>query len=78
MKIGDILQRKPEMVTPSGMGESQPMPCTVVYIHPLRRFFVVEFCSAITGERWRQTEYFPVLKNGDNFNRLPIIRGRKG
>lgn len=32
MKIGDILQRKPEIVTPSGMGESQPMPCTVVYL----------------------------------------------
>lgn len=58
MNIGDILHIKPTIDAGIGFTRPQVMPCTVVYIHPLRRFYVVEFVSQ-RGERWRETQYFP-------------------
>lgn len=59
MQIGDKLMLRP---TVFGGGadliDTQPRPCRVVYIHPLRRFFVVEFCAELTGMTWRETRYF--------------------
>lgn len=78
MEIGDMLQIRPTLDPSAGLGTTGPLPCTVVYIHPQRRFYVVEFSSPVTGERWRETEYFPASKNSDDFLRLPIIGGRKG
>lgn len=78
MEIGDILQIRPTLDPSAGLGTTGPLPCTVVYIHPLRRFYVVEFRSPITGERWRETEYFPLEANRENFFKLPIVGGRKG
>lgn len=61
MQIGDILHLMP---TASGYGSEDliaagPRPCRVVYIHPRRRFYIVEFRSKATGETWRETRYFP-------------------
>ena len=60
MKVGDILHLTPAA---SGYGSEDliaagPWPCRVVYIHPQRRFFIVEFRSKVTGETWRETRYF--------------------
>lgn len=77
MNIGDILELEPTMEGTSGLGTSGPQWCTVVWIHPAKRFFVVEFRSAITGETWREAVWFPLKQHSDNFNRLPIIGGRK-
>ena len=77
MNIGDILELEPTMEGTSGLGTSGPQRCTVVWIHPDKRFFVVEFRSRITGETWRETVWFPLKQHSDNFNRLPIIGGRK-
>ncbi len=77
MNIGDILELEPTMEGTSGLGTSGPQPCTVIWVHPAKRFFVVEFRSAITGETWREAVWFPLKQHSDNFNRLPIIGGRK-
>lgn len=77
MNIGDILELEPTMEGTSGLGTSGPQPCTVIWVHPAKRFFVVEFRSAITVETWREAVWFPLKQHSDNFNRLPIIGGRK-
>lgn len=58
MDIGEKLYLKPTLESSAGFERPEKMPCTVVYIHPLRRFFVVEFVSEKTGQRWRETFYF--------------------
>ena len=54
MQIGDKLMLRP---TVFGGGadliDTQPRACRVVYIHPLRRFVVVEFHAVLTGMTWR-------------------------
>ncbi|MBS5658549.1 hypothetical protein NE612_01340 [Oscillibacter valericigenes] len=58
MKPGGTLHIKPNFYTEYGMtDELRPQPCRVVYIHPERRFYVVEFRSAL-GRPWRETFYF--------------------
>lgn len=42
----------------SDIVNNEPQPCRVVYIHPLGHYFVVEFRSKVTGERFRETMYF--------------------
>lgn len=78
MNIGDVLELEPTLEGTSGLGSTGPIPCRVVYIHPLRRFYVVEFRSAVTGETWREAVWFPLKPQRDHFNRLPVIGGRKG
>lgn len=63
MQVGDILEMEPTMEGTSGLGTDGPQRCTVVWIHPDKRFFVVEFRSRITGETWRETVYFPLVPN---------------
>ena len=63
MQVRDILEMEPTMEETSGLGTEGPQRCTVVWIHPDKRFFVVEFCSRITGETWRETVYFPLAPN---------------
>lgn len=77
MNIGDVLELEPTLEGTSGLGSTGPIPCRVVYIHPLRRFYVVEFRNAVTGETWREAVWFPLKQHSDNFNRLPVIGGRK-
>ena len=63
MQVGDILEMEPTMEGTSSLGTNGPQRCTVVWIHPDKRFFVVEFRSRITGETWRETVYFPLVPN---------------
>ena len=54
MQIGDKLMLRPTVFGGgSDLIDTQPRPCRVVYIHPLRRFFVVEFQAELTGLTWR-------------------------
>ncbi len=54
VNIGDKLK-----ITPSTrLSEDRiytPLPCTVVYIHPERRFYTVEFKSEVTGQTFRES-----------------------
>lgn len=63
MQIGDILEIGIDMDGTSGLGTDGPQRCTVVWINPAKRFYVVEFRSRITGETWRGTVYFPLAPN---------------
>ena len=77
MNIGDVLELEPTMEGTSGLGTNGPIPARVIYIHPLKRFYVVEFRSAVTGETWREAVWFPLKPQRDNFYRLSVIGGRK-
>lgn len=63
MQVGDILELEPTMEGTNGLGTEGPQRRTVVWIHPDKRFYVVEFRSRITGETWRETVYFPLKPN---------------
>lgn len=56
MKIGDILHLEPTLEATSGLDTSTLASITarVIYIHPAGRYYTVEFCNPITGERWRE------------------------
>lgn len=59
MQIGDKLMLEPTVFGGgSDLVNTGPGPCRVVWIHPLRRYFVVEFRSDVTGEVFRETMYF--------------------
>lgn len=54
MDIGDKLR----MIPSARLSEDRsymPLPCTVVYIHPQRRFYTVEFKSEVTGATFRES-----------------------
>ena len=57
IKVGAKLRITPTLI---GVERSawRPKKCRVVYVHPLHRFFVVEFRSD-TGQTWRES--FPFL-----------------
>lgn len=59
IRVGDKMRREPELDSVSGLSEEArgPQPCVVVYVHPLGRFYVVEFTSKVTGEKFRETVY---------------------
>lgn len=61
MNIGDTLTLKPTMDASSGFARPDVLPCTVIYIHPLRRFYVVEF--RVGGYAWRETFYSEARPN---------------
>ena len=56
MEIGDILHLTPTFDKECDVLDGGPRPCRVVYIHPLERFYVVEFRSDL-GIPWRETFY---------------------
>ena len=60
MQVGDILHLEPTLEATSGLGTVGPIPARVIYIHPAGRYCTVEFCSSITGERWREA-FWPEL-----------------
>lgn len=43
MKIGDIVWKKPEFGAAKGQQSVPPQEARVVYIHPQRRFYSIEF-----------------------------------
>lgn len=62
MNIGDILTRKPSICGQRGFEDTTAMPCRVIYIHPLRRFYTVEFQNDFYT--WR--EAFPFRRVSDS------------
>ncbi len=58
IKLGAKLRLTPSVYGAKELVEVGPQPCRVVYIHPLRRYFVVEFSATITGSTWREVKYF--------------------
>lgn len=58
MNIGDKLRMVPTARCP-GEPSTSPRSCTVVYIHPQRRFYTVEFKSEVTGATFRESFLFP-------------------
>lgn len=55
MQIGDKLMLEPTVFGGgSDLVDTGPRPCRVVWIRPLGRYFVVEFRSKVTGERFRK------------------------
>lgn len=55
MKIGDEFVMRPSIFSRDDGVLGKLLPCRVVYIHPQRRFFTVEFCSEVTGETFRES-----------------------
>lgn len=58
MNIGDKITARPAMNTTFGDIKATPMEGCVVYIHPERRYYTVEFFFPLTGERFRQSYFF--------------------
>lgn len=57
MTVGDKLRLRPTFDHEFAMEDTKgPRDCTVIYIHPEGRFFVVEFRSGL-GIPWRETFY---------------------
>ena len=81
MKIGQKVTRYPVSFSePDGKKGQKPMTGTVVYIHPLERFYVVEFRSDV-GVPWRETFYFDNRRighvNDRSAPRLPVWKGQR-
>lgn len=58
MKIGDKLR----LIPSERLSDDRiytPLPCTVVYIHPERRFYTVEFKSEVTCGSFRESFPYP-------------------
>lgn len=62
MNIGDILTRKPTIYARCGFEDTEAVPCTVVYIHPQKRFYTVAFRAG--NYTWR--ECFPLRRVSDS------------
>lgn len=60
MKVGDKLRMRPHewQYDPGNANRPKTLPCTVIYIHPERRFYRVEFECA--GGKFRESFFFPV------------------
>lgn len=62
LKVGDKMLARPSAECAFGkewMPETlEAQYATVVYIHPTKRYYVLEFRAAITGQTWRETRYF--------------------
>lgn len=59
MKVGDMVLRQPSFYTSYGGAFGKPQMAQVVYIHPEKRFYTVEFLMERTGERFRECYYLP-------------------
>lgn len=60
MQVGDVLHIRPNFYTEYMGGNDGPRLARVVYIHPLERFYVVEFRSDLVTP-WRET-FFPYTR----------------
>lgn len=65
MQIGDIRTEAPSFWTIFGHGAGEPRQCRVVYVHPQRRFYTVEFYFPMTGERFLESYYFDYRRRCD-------------
>ena len=58
MKLGDQITARPLFGGATGESVGKPQKGVVVYIHPQKRFYTLEFKSPVTGERFRESYYF--------------------
>lgn len=58
MQIGDRRMEEPSLNTTYGTWRSRPVEGRVVYIHPKRRFYTVEFYFPLTGWKFRESYFF--------------------
>lgn len=57
MTIGDELMKEPTIWLKSGLEVTGPQRCRVVYIHPEKRFYRVQF-TALNGAVFHECYYF--------------------
>ena len=57
MKLGDIRREMPSVDSELMLADRQERTCKVVYIHPLWRFYTVEFTTQL-GWKFRESYYF--------------------
>ena len=68
MQVGDVIMAVPVALTlnvKEKEQEYQPIPGTVVFIHPKRRFYVLEF--SFGAYKIRESFFFHVKKVGSNY-----------
>lgn len=65
MKLNDRLSLTPSSDCKAGLGKAPAMTGRVIYIHPARRYYVVEFRSTVTGETFREAFFFPDRQGDD-------------
>ena len=62
LQVGDRMLARPSAECMFGKevfaDSLEPQQATVVYIHPGKRYYILEFKASITGETWRETRYF--------------------
>lgn len=58
LQAGDVVQMRPEILSSKLEEDAAKRKGVVIYIHPDKRFYTVEFTSEVTGERWRECVYF--------------------
>lgn len=62
LRVGDRMLARPSAEIAFGKDiwpeALEPQQAKVVYIHPEKRYFILEFRAAVTGEPWRETRYF--------------------
>ena len=57
MKLGDIRREMPSVDSELMLADRQARTCKVVYIHPLWRFYTVEFTTPL-GWKFRESYFF--------------------
>ena len=60
MKLGDEITARPLFGGATGESEGEPQKGVVVYIHPQKRFYTLEFKSPVTGEKFRES--YPMMR----------------
>lgn len=79
MNLHETVSLKPTFCgTKIGLEDRGIRSGDVVYIHPERRYYVVEFRSDVTGETWREAFYFRDREDPDYSGRtaprLPLTK----
>lgn len=69
MNIGDELVMRPSVCVSWDEARPKLLPCRVVYIHPERRFYTVEFKSEVTGQTFRESFLYHDRDGADWENR---------
>lgn len=58
IQVGAVVRMRPTILSSKLEEEAAERKGVVIYVHPDKRFYTVEFTSQITGERWRECVYF--------------------
>lgn len=58
IQVDDAVRMQPEILSSKLEEDVAKRTGVVIYVHPEKRFYTVEFTSEVTGERWRECVYF--------------------